>query len=159
MSLGGRSSASKERAYTQVVEYANERGAIVVVAAGNSNMNAKNYSPANTPGVITVSAVDNNLDRAVFSNYVTNVSKGIAAPGVEVYSTIPDNKYASFNGTSMATPYVAGLLGLMKAIRPDLTTDEAYKILDQTGISTSDVPKTGYFIQPEAAILELIKEE
>ena len=102
------------------MEYAAKKGAIVVVAAGNSNMNAKDYAPANTPGVITVAALDTNLNRASFSNFVQDLDQGIAAPGVAIYSSIPGNKYAAFNGTSMATPYVAGLVGLMKSLQPDL---------------------------------------
>jgi len=61
MSLGGRSNPSKQKAYEKAIKYANEAGAIVVVAAGNSNDNAKNYAPANVPGVIAVSAVDLSL--------------------------------------------------------------------------------------------------
>ena len=157
MSLGGRSSDSKQRAYRQAVSYANRKGAIVVVAAGNSNMNAKNYSPANTPGVITVSAVDDELNKATFSNFITDLEMGIAAPGVNIYSTIPDNKYAAFNGTSMATPYVAGLLGLMKAIDPKLTTSEAYTILNNTGKPTNDTELTGRFIQPNEVAKTLLQ--
>ena len=156
MSLGGRSNASRQKAYSKAVKYCNDKGAIVVVAAGNSNMDAKDYSPANARGVITVSAVDSDLNRAVFSNYIQNVKMGVAAPGVGIYSTIPDNKYAAYNGTSMATPYVAGLLGLMKSIYPKLTTKEAYKILKSTGMDTKNTKETGKLIQPEAAVKELL---
>jgi len=156
MSLGGRSNASRQKAYEEAVKYCNKKGAIVVVAAGNSNADAKFYCPANTPGVITVSAVDENLDRAKFSNYVNAMKMGIAAPGVNIYSTIPGNQYASFNGTSMATPYVAGLLGLMKSIRPDLDTKEAYKILKKCGKATNQPKETGPFIQPAEAFKMII---
>ncbi|MFT5834369.1 MAG: thermitase, partial [Cognaticolwellia sp.] len=111
----------------------------------------------NTPGVITVSAIDEALNRAVFSNTVQDVAMGIGAPGVNVYSSIPNNGYDSWNGTSMATPYVAGLLGLMKSINPDLTTEEAYKILKETGIDTGDTDKTGKFIQPFNAVSKVLK--
>jgi thermitase len=157
LSLGGPSSDRKQRAYKKAVDYAREKGCIVVVAAGNSNMNAKDYAPANTPGVITVSAIDEALNRAVFSNTVQDVAMGIGAPGVNVYSSIPNNGYDSWNGTSMATPYVAGLLGLMKSINPDLTTEEAYKILKETGIDTGDTDKTGKFIQPFNAVSKVLK--
>jgi len=121
MSLGGPSNDSRQRAYQQAIEYANKAGAIVIVAAGNSNANAKFYAPACAPGAITVSAVDTMINRASFSNFVSDLKMGIAAPGVNIHSTIPDSKYAKFSGTSMATPYVAGLVGLMKSIKPDLT--------------------------------------
>ncbi len=157
LSLGGPSNQSRQRAYKKAVAYANKKGAIVVVAAGNSNRNAKNYSPANAPGVIAVSAVDNELNRAVFSNYIQDIDMGIAAPGVNIYSTIPANKYASYNGTSMATPYVAGLMGLMKSIKPDLKTKEAYNLLKNNGIKTKNTRFTGKFIQPANTVKDLVK--
>jgi thermitase len=157
LSLGGPSNQSRQRAYKKAVAYANKKGAIVVVAAGNSNRNAKNYSPANAPGVIAVSAVDNRLNRAVFSNYISDIEMGIAAPGVQIYSTIPSNKYASFNGTSMATPYVAGLLGLMKSIKPKLTTKDAFELLKNNGKNTRDTKFTGQFIQPGNAVKALVE--
>lgn len=157
MSLGGRSNRSRQKAYEKAVAYCNKAGAIVVVAAGNSSMNAKDYAPANTPGVITVSAIDTLMNKAHFSNTVQDLKMGIAAPGVKIYSTIPDNKYAFFNGTSMATPQVAGLLGLMKSIRPDISTREAYDILNKTGIETGSTKETGKFIQPADVIKQMYK--
>lgn len=157
LSLGGRSTDSKQRAYKKAVDYARTKGCIIVVAAGNSNMNAKHYAPANTPGVITVSAVDEALNKATFSNTVQDVKMGIAAPGVNVYSTIPNNGYDAWNGTSMATPYVAGLLGLMKSLNPELTTEQAYKILKSTGVDSGSTDLTGKFIQPQKAIQSVLK--
>ncbi|NRA49893.1 MAG: S8 family serine peptidase, partial [Phaeodactylibacter sp.] len=156
MSLGGLSNQSKERAYRKAVEYANEKGAIVVAAAGNANRNAKNYVPAAVDGVISVSAIDADLRKAVFSNYVTDLKRGVAAPGVGIYSTIPGDRYDTYNGTSMATPYVAGLLGLMKSYRPGLTTDQAYNILQKTGKGTQQTKQTGKLIQPAKALKQLL---
>ncbi|MEL6924753.1 MAG: S8 family serine peptidase [Bacteroidota bacterium] len=156
MSLGGPGNRQKQQAYKKAVDYANKKGAIVVVAAGNSNRDAKDYAPANVPGVITVAALNAELNRAQFSNSVNSLKMGVAAPGVGIYSTIPKNKYAAFNGTSMATPYVAGLLGVMKSIYPKLTTKEAYNILNKTGATTGDTKMTGRFIQPAAAVKELL---
>ncbi len=157
LSLGAPSKQKRQRAYAKAVKYANSRGAIVVVAAGNSNMNAKDYTPANAPGVISVTALDTLQQRASFSNYVQDIKMGIAAPGVAIYSTIPGNDYAFLNGTSMATPYVAGLLGLMKSIRPELTTKQAYDILNSTGKPTSSGVETGPLIQPAAAVTALLQ--
>ncbi len=154
LSLGGLSSDSRQRAYQKALEYANKKGCIVVVAAGNSNRNAKEFVPANVDGVITVSAVDTVLGRASFSNMVSDLKMGVAAPGVKIYSTIPGSNYSAMNGTSMATPYVAGLLGLMKSLNPDLTTKEAYKILNETGEETKNTKETGRLIQPGAAVAE-----
>jgi thermitase len=82
---------------------------------------------------------------------------GIAAPGVNIYSTFPKNEYKFLSGTSMATPYVAGLLGLMKAIYPDLDTPTAYQILKETGVATQDTEKTGNFIQPAKAVEKILE--
>ncbi|MEM9917783.1 MAG: S8 family serine peptidase [Bacteroidota bacterium] len=157
MSLGGPANRQRTRAYQQAVEYANKKGAIVVVAAGNSNANASGYAPANTPGVITVAAIDTSLNRASFSNRVQDLTRGIAAPGVSIYSTTPKNNYAAFNGTSMATPYVAGLLGLLKSLDPSLDTDRAYKIIHETGKELESGRQTGKLIQPEAAVKLLME--
>ena len=152
MSLGGRSNPTKQKAYEQAIKYANDAGAIVIVAAGNSNDNAKNYAPANVKGVIAVSAVDQQLKRASFSNYVNELGMGVAAPGVDIYSTFPKNEYKTFNGTSMATPYVSGFVGVMKSINPALTTAEVYKILQSSGIGTNTTSETGRLIQPGDAV-------
>ncbi|BDS10299.1 S8 family peptidase [Aureispira anguillae] len=156
MSLGGPTSARAQRAYKDAVKYANRKGAIVVVAAGNENIDAQKRVPASVDGVITVAALDAELKKAVFSNDVSALKMGIAAPGVQVYSTIPNNNYEYFNGTSMATPYVAGLLGLMKSIQPDLNTQQAYKILKQTGMNTRNTKATGLLISPENAVKSLL---
>lgn len=156
MSLGGLSNQSKERAYRKAVQYANEKGAIVVAAAGNANRNAKNYVPAAVDGVISVSAVDNELRKAVFSNYITDLKRGVAAPGVGIYSTVPGNQYATYNGTSMATPYVAGLVALMKSMNPGLTTDEVYHLLHTTGKATRQTDQTGRLIQPDRVLKQLL---
>ncbi|MEO1627080.1 MAG: S8 family serine peptidase, partial [Bacteroidota bacterium] len=152
MSLGGPANRQRTLAYQKAVQYANKKGAIVVVAAGNSKANANRYAPANTPGVITVSAIDSTLNRAFFSNTVQDLSRGIAAPGLGIYSTIPGNKYASFNGTSMATPYVAGLLGILKSIQPSLDTDAAYNILRESGKKIPGKRSTGRLIQVDQAV-------
>lgn len=155
MSLGGRSSQRKQQAYREAIEYASKKGAIVVAAAGNSGINAKNFAPVNAPGLIGVAALDTLGRKAGFSNSVEDIAMAVAAPGVNIYSTIPGNNYASFNGTSMATPYVAGLLGLLKSIEPDLKAGEAYLILKESGMAMGDSPKTGPVILPYKA-LELL---
>ena len=158
LSLGGLSNQTKERAYQKAVDYANQKGAIVVAAAGNSNRNAKSFAPAGVPGVIAVSALDEELNRAVFSNYITDLKMGIAAPGVNIYSTIPNGRYSAFNGTSMATPYVSGLIGLLKSLDPDMDTKTAFKILQKTGKDTKSTKETGRLIFPAEAVKELERQ-
>ena len=158
MSLGGPDLFGKKRLFNKAIQYANERGAIVVAAAGNSNRDANKYAPAGCKNVITVAAVDEQLNKASFSNHVSNVPMGIAAPGVGIYSTIPNNQYTNFSGTSMATPYVAGTVALLKAIRPDMTTAEMYRLLHDTGIETKNTTETSRFMQPEKALRLLLQQ-
>ncbi len=157
LSLGGPSNSSRQKAYSQAVKYAIDQGAIVVAAAGNSNRDAKDYAPANATDMITVAAVDQNLQRAVFSNTVNNLRQGIGAPGVGIYSTTPDNNYKVFSGTSMACPFVAGLLGVMRSVNPNLSAKEAYKVLRSTGKNVADSKMTGRIVQPEAALKAVIR--
>ncbi len=155
MSLGGPARGMARRAYDEAFTYAQKSGAIVVVAAGNDNRNAKDYIPASCKGVITVTALGQDMGKAKFSNTIEGITMGIAAPGVDILSTIPKNKYAAYSGTSMATPYVAGLLGVMKALKPDLTQKQAYEILKNTGKATSNTSQTGKMIHPLKAIQAL----
>ena len=129
LSLGGRSTDARQKIYAEAVRYANERGAIVVVAAGNSAIDARRYAPANTPGVIAVAALDNTLAQARFSNDIDGLEMGVWAPGQDIVSTIPGAGYAPFSGTSMAAPQVAGLLAVAKALQPGLDTRGAYRLL------------------------------
>ncbi len=126
-----------------------------MVAAGNSDQNAKNYMPAGAKGVIAVSAVDNDLNKAHFSNYINDLEMGIAGPGVDIISTFPKNEYMVLNGTSMAAPHVAGIVGIMKAVKPDLTAKQAFNILQKSGVKTKDTEETGMFIQPNKVLDEL----
>ncbi len=155
LSLGGVSSDSRQEAYKIAIEYAAEKNVIAVVASGNNGGNAKYITPANVPGVIVVSAVNQNLRLANFSNYLTDIKLGIAAPGVSIYSTTPNNKYAAFNGTSMATPIVAGTIAILKSYQPDLTIHEVYDLINTTGLSLGEDEKTGRLIQPHAALQQL----
>lgn len=151
LSLGGVTSDSKEKAYAEAVRYANAKGSIVVVAAGNSGNNARGYTPANTKGVITVTATDTIMRKADFGNDVTELDMGLAAPGTAIYSTFPEDEYKSFNGTSMAAPFVSGLIGLMKAYDPSLSTQEVYTILSETAIRKDRL----FIVDPYAALEKL----
>jgi subtilisin family serine protease len=101
--------------------------AVVVCAAGNGpeNIDISPFYPASysSPQIIAVAASNADDNLASFSNY-GSVSVDVAAPGDYIYSTLPDNNYGYKNGTSMATPYVAGLAGLLKAYYPELSYGE-----------------------------------
>jgi thermitase len=159
MSLGGRSNTSRQRAYQEAVQYAQSKGAIVIVAAGNDGGSAKIISPANVPGVITVTAVDTVLQKANFSNSIEGLEMGIAAPGVAIYSTLPGSKYGALSGTSMATPFVAGLAGILRSFDPELTTAELYELLTNTGVETPNTSQTGKLVQPADALLFLLAQD
>ena len=152
LSLGGPGSASKQGAYAKAVQYAQKKGAIVVAAAGNSNRSAKEFTPANVPGVLCVSAVDETLERADFSNDVQGIGMALAAPGVDIYSSIPGGQYARYSGTSMAAPHVAGMVGMMKSLRPEAKVEQVYKALHEKGKETKSTARTGRFLQPAPAL-------
>jgi thermitase len=152
MSLGGPSNQSRQRAYNQAVAYANKKGVIVVAAAGNSNRKAKDYSPANAKGIIAVSAIGEDLLRAPFSNRCEEIDMALAAPGVAVYSTKPNNNYRAHSGTSMACPFVAGLAGILRSLDPEMDTETFYRLVNETGKEIPDGRRTGRLIQPAAAL-------
>jgi thermitase len=155
-SIGGVSSQSREKAYKDAVHYANQRGTIVVVAAGNNSSNAKYTTPANAQGVISVASVDQNMNKSFFSNTMEDIEMPIAAPGSDVLSLVPQNEYKANSGTSMAAPHVSALVGLMKSIQPNLDTETAYSILQETGYSSDNNLQTGKVINPTAAIKALL---
>ena len=105
MSLGGPSSSALDEAVENLIS----RGIIVVVAAGNDNVDACNYSPARTPAAITVGATNTDDSRASYSNFGSCLD--IFAPGTSIPSTwLGVNYYAILSGTSMAAPHVAGVI-------------------------------------------------
>jgi len=117
MSLGGPSPSS---AIEDAINYAWNKGVVVVASAGNSGNDAPMY-PAYYTNSIAVAATDSNDALAYFSNYGKWVD--IAAPGLSIYSTCMYNSYCYRSGTSMACPHVAGLAGLLFATTHDVSGD------------------------------------
>ncbi|MBD2609370.1 S8 family serine peptidase [Scytonema hofmannii FACHB-248] len=136
LSLGG---SYPNSVLESALKYASSKGAIVVMAAGNDSGLQPGYPAryADQTG-IAVGAVDKNNQLASFSNLAGfNPLTYVTAPGVDVYSTLPGNKYASYSGTSMATPHVAGVVALMLSANPNLTDTQVRQILaDTSGNST-----------------------
>ncbi len=104
------------------IAYARDRGHIFVAAAGNEgkDTDVTPHYPSAFPltNILAVAATDNGGALAGFSNSGAT-SVDLSAPGVNVYSTLPGNSYGYRSGTSMATPHVAGAVGLILAQHPD----------------------------------------
>lgn len=102
---------------------ANTAGILFVAAAGNDSLN-NDSSPSypasySGPNVIAVASTTASDTLSSFSNY-GRTSVDLAAPGSSIYSTVPGNLYATYSGTSMATPHVSGALALLRSMAPDL---------------------------------------
>ncbi len=110
---GGSSEAMK-----LAIQASGDAGMLFVASAGNSGSSSKSY-PAGygLPNIIAVAATDQNDDFASWSNYGSSWVH-LAAPGVDILSTVRRNKYKSFSGTSMAAPHVAGVAALAWSVAP-----------------------------------------
>lgn len=138
LSLGGSGTCSTT--YRNAINAAVNAGTVVVVAAGNSNANAANYTPASCANVITVASTGRTGNRAYYSNYGSTVE--ISAPGGDknidsgILSTLNTgtttpaaDSYAFYQGTSMATPHVAGIVSLILSVNPSLTPAQVTALL------------------------------
>jgi subtilisin family serine protease len=134
LSLGSRSCSDT---IADAVNYAYDRGVVIVAASGN-NGSSIGY-PAKHGPVISVGATDHNDHRGYFSNFGDELD--VVAPGVSVLSTVPNNGYDAFSGTSMASPYVAGVVGLLLSQRADLSNGQVREILRQ---SADDLGQGGF---------------
>ncbi len=125
----------------QALDHAAEAGVVPVVAAGN-DFSDFGYgtvgSPANAPDAIAVAAVDSKNSIAYFSSagptpISLEMKPDVAAPGVNVLSSVPGGKWADSDGTSMATPAVSGAVALLKERHPTWTAAELKSALVETG--------------------------
>jgi serine protease len=142
MSLGGGGACGSTT--QNAINSARSRGTVVIVAAGNANTDAASANPANCAGVVTVAATNRSGGRAYYSNYGAVVD--VAAPGGDARtagggilstlntgtSTPGADSYAWYQGTSMATPHVAGVAALMLSKTPGMTPDQIESTLKST---------------------------
>ncbi|WP_202078324.1 S8 family peptidase [Caldalkalibacillus salinus] len=143
MSLGGSSSSS---VLEEMCNAAYDAGVLTVAAAGNSgNRGGKGDSvgyPAKYESVIAVAAVDADNQRASFSS--TGPAVELAAPGVDVLSTVPNNGYDRYNGTSMASPHVAGVAALVWGAKQGLSNEQLRQLLRDSAMDLGDPNHYGY---------------
>lgn len=155
----GKSYSPNEKIVAEAIQYADEHDVLLIHAAGNDGTDIDtgfnyptNYSDhikGKVKNFITVGASSLNASEefvASFSNYGGD-KVDIFAPGVDIYSTYPENEYHFNNGTSMAAPVVSGVAALILSYYPDLNANKLRKILLKTASDFSDeivyVPGTG----------------
>lgn len=150
MSWGNPYPQAPNRTLAEALEYAKNKGAILVAAAGNSGDDIANgYYPANDPNVIAVSAINNEDKRPDFSNYGAKIA--LAAPGVDItslaISSDPVNGYQTASGTSASAPHITALSALIKSRFPGYTGDQIIAVLENAAfdIESSEINEfSGY---------------
>lgn len=140
MSLRG----AKNQVMDNAVRYAVHRGCTVVVAAGNDSSNTENVSPAHVEECITVAAINDQLEKADFSNWGESVD--FAAPGVDILSCVPKfflgipygDAKGIMSGTSMAAPHISALAAMIKLENPSVTSEGIQNIMIEHSIDLGE---------------------
>lgn len=174
MSVGGWQHTDIERA---AIEYARQRGVLVVVAAGNLGALMDDYAPASIDGVLAVAATDDQDARAEYSNYGSAVAiaapgtniVSLRAPGTHLMANVTDSTadlvrhlvgadYLVAAGTSFAVPFVSGVASLLLQNDPSLTAEQLERMLVQSARDIEDPGTdqfTGYGLLDAAAALQI----
>lgn len=137
MSWGGSGSSQTAQ---NVIDYAHNQNIVLIAAAGNDNVNSTFY-PAGYTHVISVASTTFGDSKSSFSNYGNWID--ISAPGSAIWSTVPNNGYAIKQGTSMASPMVAGLAGLLLSLNPSLPPSDVESCILNTA-DDIDAANPGY---------------
>lgn len=141
----GKSFSPHKKWVFDAIKYAAKKDVLIVNAAGNSGKDIDQHKtfPNDAPDLIhevadnfiTIGAMSSNYDKklvASFTNYGKN-NVDVFAPGVKIYSSIPEGKYSHKNGTSMAAPAVAGVAALIRSYYPQLSASQVKRILMNSG--------------------------
>ena len=139
LSLGGTHNVYMEDA----VAYAQSKGSVVVVAAGNDSEDTYNHCPAHIESCITVSAIDSDYNLAYFSNFGGAVD--FCAPGVNIVSASNYGGYVSKQGTSMAAPYISACAAMLQSCGLAQTQQEVVALLSSTCSDLGEVGWDGLF--------------
>lgn len=133
----------------EAVKYAESKDVLMIHAAGNDSKNIDKESNYPTPFYadgkrcstwIEVGASDKDQQPAEFSNFGAK-TVNVFAPGVEIYSTVPDNKYEALSGTSMASPVTAGLAALIRSYYPNLTAAQVKSVIENSSVKPTQKVK------------------
>lgn len=152
----GKGYSPKKEWVWDAIKYAASKDVLIVNAAGNDGKNidkeltfpndSKDLKTEISDNVITIGAMSEYYNEnlaANFSNY-GKINVDVFAPGVQIYSTTPENEYQKFSGTSMAAPSTAGVAALVRSYYPKLTASQVKHILMNSGtLITLDVIKPG----------------
>ncbi len=141
----GKGFSPKKEWVFEAIEYAASKDVLIVNAAGNDGNNidfekvfpidSRDLKTEISDNFLTVGAMSANYDEnlpASFSNY-GKINVDVFAPGVQIYSTTPENEYAKFSGTSMAAPSAAGVAALIRSYYPKLSASQVKHILMNSG--------------------------
>ncbi len=130
----------KSETLVAVIREATLNGVVVVAAAGNEGTRDKQF-PAAGSCALAVTAVGPNMLKADFASFGSWVD--FAAPGDGIYSTFPVNGYATWSGTSMATPFVSGQAALLRSLGPTLTARDIALLMSNTARSLKNINPPG----------------
>lgn len=136
------------------IKYAYDRDVVLIAASGNDNTDRPGY-PAAYPEVFAVAATDANHNKASFSNYGGYID--VAAPGDSIASTYPGGQYAALSGTSMASPHVAALAGLIRSINPNLNNEQVMDIMRKSAVDIGNDGKDDYYGYGEIDVAKALK--
>ncbi len=137
--------------WSDLFQFGLDEDIVLVIAAGNQNIITGIDPFARSPKTLTVAAVQKGAKpKADFSNHGEFAT--ISAPGVDIYSSVPGARFEYLDGTSMASPIVAGAAALMRSAHPHIKAEDIVTILKNTAKPLNSTPKIGPLLQIEDAL-------